>query len=66
MHPNKVMEDGEAAAIEAVADMDADTEAAAEDADMEDAAEDVDIKCSSNRRRRTILMQDFIKHLRLQ
>jgi hypothetical protein len=46
--------------------MDADTEAAAEDADMEDAAEDVDIKCSSNRRRRTILMQDFIKHLRLQ
>jgi hypothetical protein len=51
------MEDVEAAAIEAVADM---------DADMEAAAEDVDIKCSSNRRRHMILMQDFIKHLQLQ
>jgi hypothetical protein len=61
------MEDEEAEAIEAAADMDADMEAAADmDADMVAAAEDVDIRCSSSHRRHMILMQDSIKHRRRQ
>jgi hypothetical protein len=59
------MVDVEAAATEAVADMEEDMEdEAVMDADMAAAAEGVDIKHSSNHRRHTILMQDSIKHLR--
>jgi ABC-type protease/lipase transport system fused ATPase/permease subunit len=65
MHRNQVMVDVQAAATEAVADMDEDMEAeAVMDAATAAAAEDVVIKHSSSHRRHTILMQDSIKHLR--